>query len=87
MTKPQSSLVDAAVEMLRDLQEFNRSGSKEAFKKQLRDDFVLRSGAAGLEEARGKAMAALLCQTLQTSWPGRKRVARSRKPRKPAGYR
>ena len=35
MTKLQSSL-DEAMEMLRDLEEFKRSGSKEAFRKQLR---------------------------------------------------
>jgi hypothetical protein len=45
MTKLQSSL-DAAIEMLRDLEEFKRSGSKEAFRKQLREEFVRRSGAA-----------------------------------------
>jgi hypothetical protein len=72
MTKPQSSLVDVATEMLTDLQGFNRSGGKEVFLKQVREEFVLRSGAANLDEARGKAMASLLCQTLQTSWPGRK---------------
>ena len=41
MIKPQSP-VDVAVEMLRDLEEFNRSGSKEAFRKQLREEFVRR---------------------------------------------
>jgi hypothetical protein len=82
MTKPQSPL-DLATEMLRDLEEFKRSGSKEAFMKQLREEFVLRSGAASLDEALGKAMASLLCLTLGTSGPSRKRDARSRKPRKP----
>ena len=82
MTTLQSSLVDAAVEMLRDLQEFKRSGGKEAFKKQLREEFVRRSGAASLDEALGKAMASLLCQTLQTGWATRKRVARSPKPKR-----
>ena len=50
MIKLQSS-VDVAVEMLRDLEEFNQSGSKEAFRKQLREDFVRRLGAASLDEA------------------------------------
>ena len=45
------SSVDVAVEILKDLEEFNRSGSKEAFRKQLREEFVRRSGAAGLDEA------------------------------------
>jgi hypothetical protein len=43
MTKLQSSL-DVAVEILRELEEFDRSGSKEAFRKQVREDFVRRSG-------------------------------------------
>jgi hypothetical protein len=34
MTKPQASL-DVVIEMLGDLEEFKRSGSKEAFRKQL----------------------------------------------------
>ena len=75
MTTLQSSLVDAATEMLRDLQEFNRSGGKEAFMNRLREEFVLSSGAGSLDEALGKAMASLLCQTLQ-SRPARKRVAK-----------
>jgi hypothetical protein len=32
--------------MLRDLEEFERSGGKEAVRKQLREEFVRRSGAA-----------------------------------------
>jgi hypothetical protein len=82
MIKLQTSL-DVAIEMLRDLQEFGRSGSKEAFRKQLREEFVRRSGAASLDEALAKAMATLLPLLLQTSGPSRKRVARSPKPRKP----
>jgi hypothetical protein len=84
MTTPlQSSLVDATVEMLRDLQEFKRSGGKEAFRKQLREEFVRRSGAASLDEALAAAMTSLLYLTLGTREPSRKRVARSPKPRKP----
>jgi hypothetical protein len=65
MTKLQTP-VDVAMDMLRDLEEFERSGGKETFMKQLREEFVLRSGAASLDEALRKSMASLLCQTLQT---------------------
>jgi hypothetical protein len=44
------SPLDAAIEMLRDLEEFKRSGSKEAFRKQLGEVYVRRSGAAGPDE-------------------------------------
>jgi hypothetical protein len=87
MTKPQSP-VDMATEMLSELEEFERCGGKEAFRKQLRNDFVLRSGAASLDEALATAMTSLfslLRQTLETSGPSRKRVARRPKPRKPVG--
>jgi hypothetical protein len=76
------------IEMLGDLEEFKRSSSKEAFRKQLREEFVRRSGAASLDEALATAMTSLvplLRQTLGTSGPSRKRVAGSPKPRKPAG--
>ena len=84
MTKLQSPL-DVAMEMLRDLEEFKRSGSKEAFRKQLGEEFVRRSGAASPDEALAAAMRSLvsLRQTLGASGPSRKRVARSPKPRKP----
>ena len=81
MTKQQSP-PDVAMEMLRDLEEFNRSGSKEAFRKQLCEDFVRRSGAASLDQALATAMmslVSLLRQTPGTSGPSRKRVARSAK--------
>ena len=68
MTKLQSP-VDVAVEMLRDLEEFNRSGSKEAFRKQLREEFVRRSGAASLDEALATAMMSLVPLLRQTSGP------------------
>ena len=88
MTNPQSSL-DVVIEMLRDLEKFERlSGSKEAFRKQLHEEFVRRSGAANLDEALATTMTSvvpLLRQTLGKSAPSRKRVARSAKPRKPAG--
>jgi hypothetical protein len=83
MTKLQSPVVDAAVEMVRDLEEFKRSGSKEAFRKQLGEEFVRRSGAASLDEALATAMTSLVPLLRQTSGPSRKRVARSPKPRKP----
>ena len=83
MTKLQSPL-DVVMEMLRDLEEFKRSGSKEAFRKQLGEEFVRRSGAASLDEALAAAMTSLvtLRRTLGTSGPFRKRIARSPKPRK-----
>ena len=59
MTNPQSP-VDMATEMLRDLKEFERSGGKEAFLKQLREEFVLSSGATSLEEALAMALVALV---------------------------
>jgi hypothetical protein len=77
MIKLQSSL-DVAMEMRRDLEEFTRSGNKEAFRKQLREEFVRRSGAASLDEALVTAMTSmvpLLRQTVGTSEPSRKRVA------------
>ena len=81
MTKLQSSL-DAAIEMLRDLEEFGRSGSKEAFLKQLREEFVRRSGAASLDEALVAAMTSLVPLLRQTSGPSRKRGASSPRARK-----
>ena len=84
MTNPQSPL-DVVIEMLRDLEEFERSGGKEAFRKQLREEFVRRSGAASLAEALAPAITSLLCETLGMRRPSRKRVARSPKRRKPAG--
>ena len=76
------AFLDQAIEMVRDLEEFEKSGSKEGFRKQLREEFVRRSGAASLDEALATAMASVLCQTLGTSGPSRKRAARSPKPRK-----
>jgi hypothetical protein len=64
MTK-QSSL-DATIEMLRDLEQYERSGSKEAFKTQLREEFVRRSGAASLDEALLAAMTSLVHLLRQT---------------------
>ena len=71
MTKRQSSL-DVVIEMLRDLEEFERSGGKEAFRKQLRKEFVRRSGAANLDEALATTITSvvpLLRQTLGKSAP------------------
>jgi hypothetical protein len=77
MTKRQSSL-DVVIEMLRDLEEFERSGSKEAFRKQLREEFVRRSGAASLDEALATAMTSLV-PLLRQTLGSRKRIARSPK--------
>jgi len=71
MTRLQSSL-DAAIEMLRDLEEFKRSGSKEAFRQQLREEFVRRSGAVNLDEALAMAMKSLVPLLRQTSGPSRR---------------
>jgi hypothetical protein len=71
MTNPQSSL-DVVIEMLRDLEEFGRYGSKDTFRKQLREEFVRRSGAASLDEALATTMTSLvplLRQTLGKSAP------------------
>jgi hypothetical protein len=76
MTKLQSSL-DVVMEMLKDLEEFERSGSKEALSKQLREEFVLRSGAASLDEALVTAMTSVVPLLRQTSGPSRKPVATS----------
>ena len=84
MTKLEPCL-DEAVEMVRDLEEFKRSGSKEAFRKQLREEFVRRSGAASLDEALATAMTSLVPLLRETRDQSRKRVARSPKPRKPVG--
>jgi hypothetical protein len=81
MTEQQSSL-DVAMEMLRDLQEFGRSGSKEAFRKQLCEEFVRRSGAASLDEAVTVVLVSLV-PFCETTMPSRKRGVKSPKPRKP----
>jgi hypothetical protein len=85
MTKLQSSR-DAAIEMLKDLEEFKRFSSKEAFRKQLGEEVVRRLGAASLDEALAQAMMSLVPLLHQTTGQSRKRVARSPKLRKPAGY-
>ena len=77
------SPVAVAMEMLKNLEEFNQSGTKDAFMTQLREGFVRRSGASSLDEAVARAMMCLLCLTLGTSGRSRKPVARSRKPKKP----
>jgi hypothetical protein len=84
MTKVQSFL-DEAIEMVTDLEEFEKSGSKEAFRKQLCEEFVRRSGAASLDEALATAMMSLVPLVHQTRGQSRGRVAKSPKPRKPAG--
>ena len=77
MIKSQSSVAEA-VELLRDLQEFGRSGSKEAFRKQLGEEFVRRSGAASLHEAVSVALGPLVPFCMSS----RKRGASSPRARK-----
>jgi hypothetical protein len=50
MTK-QKSPTDVAVELLGDLQNFQRTGSKEAFREEMRREFVRRSGLPTLDQA------------------------------------
>jgi hypothetical protein len=84
MSKLQSSL-DAAIKIVRDLEEFKRSGSKEAFRKQLGEEYVGRLGGASVDEALATAMMSLVPLVRQTRGQARKRIARSPKPRKPVG--
>ena len=84
MTKLQSP-VDAAIAIVRDLEEFKRSGSKEAFRRQLGEEYVRRLGAASVDEALATAMMSLVPLVDHTRGQSRKRVARSPKPRKPTG--
>jgi hypothetical protein len=58
----QQSPVDVAVEILRDLEEFERTGSKQAFREAIREEFVRRSGASSTEQALLMAMASLIKQ-------------------------
>ena len=84
MTKVQSFL-DEAIEMVTDLEEFENSGSKEAFRKQLGEEFVRRLGTASPDEALATTMMSLVPLVHQTRGQSRGRVAKSPKPRKPAG--
>jgi len=70
--------------MVRDLEEFKRSSSKEAFRRQLGEKYVRRLGAASVDEALATAMMSLVPLVRQTRGQSRKRIARSPKPRKPA---
>jgi hypothetical protein len=83
MTK--QSFLDEAIGMVRDLEEFKRSGSKEAFRKQLGQEYVRRLGGSRVGEALATAMASLVPLVRQTRGQSRKRVARSAKPRKSGG--
>jgi hypothetical protein len=78
MTRLQSFL-DEAMEMVRDLEEFKRSGSKEAL---LGEEFVRRSGTASPDEALATTMMSLVPLVHQTRGQSRARVAKSPKPRK-----
>jgi hypothetical protein len=59
MTKRQSA-IDVAVGLLRDLQEAQGTGSKQAFREALCEEFVRRSGASSLEQALTMAMTSLM---------------------------
>jgi hypothetical protein len=59
MTKQQSA-IDVAVGLLGDLQEAQRTGSKQAFREALRENFVRRSGASSLDQALAMAMTSLI---------------------------
>ena len=72
--------------MVRDLEEFKRSSSKEAFRRQLGEEYVRRLGAASPDQALAMAMMSLVPLVRQMRGQSRKRVARSPKSRKPAGY-
>ena len=65
MGKLQSSL-NAAIEILRDLEEFKRSGSKEAFRKQLGEEYVRRLGGASVDETLATPMMSLVPIVRQT---------------------
>jgi hypothetical protein len=56
----QQSPVDVAVDLLKDLEEFERTGSKQASREALRKEFVRRSGASSLDQALVMAMASLI---------------------------
>jgi hypothetical protein len=76
------AFLDQAIEMVRDLEEFKRSGSKEAFRKQLGEEFVRRLGTASPDEALATTMMSLVPLVHQTRGQSRARVAKSPKPRK-----
>jgi hypothetical protein len=80
MTK--QSFVDEAVEILRDLKEFKTFGSKEAFRKQLGEEYVRRLGGASVHETLATAMMSLVPLVRQTRGQSAKRVARSPKRKK-----
>jgi hypothetical protein len=81
MTK--QSFLDEAIEIWRDLEEFKRSGSKEAFRKQLGEEYVRGLGGDSVGEALARAMMSLVPLMRQTRDQSRKRVAKSPKSRKP----
>ena len=68
--------------MVRDLEEFKRSSSKEAFRRQLGEEYVRRLGAASVDEALATAMMSLVPLVRQTRGQSQKRIARSPKRNK-----
>jgi hypothetical protein len=75
MTK--QTFLDEALGILKDLEEFKRSGSKEAFRRQLGEDYVRRLGGASIHETLATAMMSLVPLVRQTRSQSRKSVARS----------
>ena len=75
------SSLDVAIDMLRDLEEFNRTGNKEAVRKQLYEEFMRRSGAGSLDEAVTVALVSLV-PFCESTMPSRQRGTKSPKPRK-----
>jgi hypothetical protein len=76
------SFLDEAIEIVRDLEEFKRSGSKEAFRKQVGEEYARRLGGASVDEALATAMMSLVPLVHQTRGLSRKRVTRTPKRKK-----
>jgi hypothetical protein len=72
MTKHQSP-VEVALEMIKELKEYERNGGKQAFKEALRKEFVQRSGHPSLDQLCSMAWRPWpLCFALSTCSAGRK---------------
>jgi hypothetical protein len=76
------SFLDEAIGMLRDLEEFKRSSSKEAFRKKLGEEYVRGLGGASVGEALATAMMSLVPLVRQMRGQSRKRIAKSPKRKK-----
>jgi hypothetical protein len=62
----QQSPVDVAEELIKDLEEFQRTGSKQTFREAIREEFVRRSGASSPEQALAIAMDSLIRELKST---------------------